>query len=396
MSATIVDGNIHVTIDPPITTSVWLSRTEVISTAETDPLPTWDPTWPTSRIATLPNLGATLGYTRTITDTDTLNDPTYPFDTFIKDGNGGFTAYNDGSTIGFCGTKNDIAVTAGNLYDISFRAENMLGGGAGLTIVAGLGAAVLDGVNSDEESFANVVGNHRKVYTAITTRNVGIMMPASTGGNAKGYKISNMVIQEIIPTVKNDYIYRTVCCWGDSHTAGIYPYRLRHLVTNGYVYNGGVGGEGSREILARFLAAPEKFNQPQIIWSGTNNTYEPEQVLADIATMVAALGHTRYIIMGVMGTAFSPTGSFARTNITTINTALAATYGSKFIDIEAYIISQYNPLLPQDVIDYNSYILPYSLRADNAHLTFDGYDMVVAKLLSTWPTFFQFLTVPAP
>lgn len=49
------------------------------------------------------------------------------------------------------------------------------------------------------------------------------------------------------------------------------------------------------------------------------------------------------------------------------------TYGSHYLDIRAYLISLYNPGIPQDVIDQGHDIPPSSLRSDAIHLTATGY-----------------------
>lgn len=363
---------------------------------EPDIVPEWDESWPTTRTADRVNLGATAGYTLDVTDGMLYNHETYPFDTFTKDGTGGVHLANDGSSLALAGTTSSIPVVANRVYEFIMRGDLVTGTGFGISINSGVGAAVLDGVNDDPESRGWQSGILRKFYSAATTRNVAIGFTTSNVGVPREFTMSDIQVKEIIPQVVTNYIYRTVCCWGDSHTEGMYPYRLRHLVTNAYVYNGGVGGEGSTQIAARFLAATDKYDQPHIIWAGNINSMSVSTVLADIASMVTAMGHNRYRIIGVMGNNTAVTGSSLRTAITELNAALLSAYGPRFLDIEAYLLGIYDTSIPQDVTDHNNGIIATSLRVDTTHLTYDGYDLVAAKIVETWPDFFVFQTVPTP
>ncbi|MEO5646115.1 MAG: tail fiber domain-containing protein, partial [Candidatus Paceibacterota bacterium] len=170
-----------------------------------------------------------------------------------------------------------------------------------------------------------------------------------------------------------------IAAWGDSLTEAAYPLDLTNL-SNIPVYNGGIGGQTSTQIRDRMLAATDKYSWPTIIWAGRNNVTDPTQIKADIASMVAALTTTHYLVLGVLNNSAEPSGSANYNTIVQLNSDLAATYGSRFIDMRTYLVSLYNPSLPQDVIDHNNDIPPSSLRSDTVHLTLAGYQIVAQKI----------------
>lgn len=180
-----------------------------------------------------------------------------------------------------------------------------------------------------------------------------------------------------------------VATWGDSLTFGSgstlqadYPTIFAGL--SGYtVYNGGVGGETSTQVKARMLAATDKHAWPTIIWAGRNNYTDTATVISDVAAMVAALGHTNYLVISVLNGEFGSTeyvGGSGYNNIATINASLSTTYGAHYVDVRSYLISLYNSNDAQDVIDHGHDIPPSSLRSDTIHLNDDGYAAAAAKI----------------
>ena len=180
-----------------------------------------------------------------------------------------------------------------------------------------------------------------------------------------------------------------IAAWGDSLTGGSGVAYLKELalLTNKNIYNGGVGGETSTGIKNRMIAATDKYSYPTIIWAGRNNYSSPTTVKADIATMVAALtsvGNSNYIVLSVLNGPGEPSGNANYTTITQLNTDLAAVYGSHYLDVRTYLIT--NGLsdagitpTAQDTTDINNDVPPTSLRADSiVHLNTAGY-VVVAK-----------------
>jgi lysophospholipase L1-like esterase len=160
--------------------------------------------------------------------------------------------------------------------------------------------------------------------------------------------------------------------WGDSLTFQVAPYLS--ALAGFQAINGGVGGETSTQIKARFMAAPGLHGYPTIIWAGRNNFWERAIVKADIAEMVAALQTSRYVVVGILNgnSAWETPGGSGYDAINTLNAELALQYGDKFCNIRPYMVEQYDPANPQDVIDHGKDVTPGSLRSDNLHLNAAG------------------------
>ncbi len=175
--------------------------------------------------------------------------------------------------------------------------------------------------------------------------------------------------------------------WGDSLTAGkggsgtTYLTDLEKL-TDITTFNKGIRSETSTEIKDRLIAGTQYLRYPTIIWAGRNNAADYETVEKDIATMVAALGHTHYIILGIINSN-SPgehKGKPKYNIIINLNKQLAETYGDHFIDIRAYLVSKYDPSSAEDLQNYKDDVIPQSLRSDELHLTKHGYQLVAEKI----------------
>ncbi|MVN78612.1 T9SS type A sorting domain-containing protein, partial [Hymenobacter sp. HMF4947] len=169
-----------------------------------------------------------------------------------------------------------------------------------------------------------------------------------------------------------------MAAWGDSFTHaeyGVYPQTLGQL--SGYsVYDGGIGGETSVQIRDRMLADTQKHSWPTIIWAGRNDSDKPDQVKASIAAMVASLPHKNYLVLGICNGSGEGTGTYGYAVTTTLNNGLAAIYGNHFIDIRAFLVSQYDPTNAQDVADHAADIPPTSLRQDFLHPNVAGCTLI--------------------
>jgi GDSL-like Lipase/Acylhydrolase family/Chaperone of endosialidase/Bacterial surface protein, Ig-like domain len=207
----------------------------------------------------------------------------------------------------------------------------------------------------------------------------------SGGVNFSGY-VSGLTATEIgglSYATTSDFISTySIAAWGDSLTSGgvnlpevSYPSQLSAL-TGYYVYNGGVSGEQSQNIRARMIAATDKYSWPTIIWAGRNNYSNASQVESDIATMVAALTTSHYLILSIPNSSAEPTGTSNYNQIIALNNYLASTYGSHYLDVRSYLVSQYDPTQPQDVTDHSNDVPPTSLRADSLHFNEAGYQKV--------------------
>lgn len=182
-----------------------------------------------------------------------------------------------------------------------------------------------------------------------------------------------------------------IAAWGDSLTQSfidINPWtNALEKLTGALVYNGGIGGQTASQVATRMIADTSKSTYSTIIWVGRNdvsNDYTIAQtaIVNNVANMVAALGHTRYLILGVTNKNNEPTGSNNLNTINTTNSALATTYGSKFIDIRAYLLTQ-GTGTGQDATDVGNGIIPTSLMrtSDTTHFNEAAYIKIANKIL---------------
>ena len=180
-----------------------------------------------------------------------------------------------------------------------------------------------------------------------------------------------------------------MAAWGDSLVGGAsgqipFPTSLSALIGES-VYNGGVGGETSTQIRTRFLADSTHNGGFVLIWAGRNNYTAPTVVKADLAAMVAALPHSRYLVLSI------PNGEFPNeyrgqpdyATMMQLNADIAALYPNNYIDIRAYLVSQFNPGSPQDVIDHGHDIVPSTLRIDQIHPT-TAANVLIANQVYAW------------
>lgn len=187
--------------------------------------------------------------------------------------------------------------------------------------------------------------------------------------------LSGSALAQSIVAVANSGI---IACWGDSQTAGTgvtaphgppWPTLVAGLTGN-VILNNGVGGNTSTQIKTRFLATPQLWNATTIILAGANNSSDPATVASDVAAMVAQLTHSRYIVLSCYAT---DAGSLA--NIQTINAARAAAYGSHYLDIFSFLMTQYNSSDSSDMTAHNAGIVAPSILdgGTGPHLNSTGH-----------------------
>lgn len=109
------------------------------------------------------------------------------------------------------------------------------------------------------------------------------------------------------------------------------------------IYMGGVSGERSYEITARYLTHPELWSHVLIIESGRNNgRSENTRVLADIATMISKHKGNKYFVLGVLPGDWEHEwkGTATQDKIDSLNTTLHQFYGEHYIDVKAYLMAR--------------------------------------------------------
>ena len=168
---------------------------------------------------------------------------------------------------------------------------------------------------------------------------------------------------------------------GDGHG---WPIWFTELSYGTKVLNKGVGGQTSTQIKERMLAERNLHGNFSVIWAGRNNAFDQKgTVQADIAAMVAALGSSDYLIIGIPNGAKEPNNGPDRWKLTLIdklNASLKEKYGSRFVDVRPVLVAAYDPAQPQDVKDHADDVVPASLRSDTLHLNSAGYK-ITAKAI---------------
>ncbi|TSD67353.1 hypothetical protein FFF34_008155 [Inquilinus sp. KBS0705] len=179
----------------------------------------------------------------------------------------------------------------------------------------------------------------------------------------------------------------TIVGWGDDLTYGVGGRDTTYLtelakLTGLQTYNMGAFSETSTQIKERMISDESLHVYPTIIWAGRYNTWHQETIKNDIAEMVASLGHSNYLILGLIN-ADNGLESKGRDNynrIISINKALAGIYSDHFLDIRTYLVAQYNPQDAFDVKDHTLDIVPRSLRNGLLNLNAKGYRMVAGQV----------------
>ena len=111
------------------------------------------------------------------------------------------------------------------------------------------------------------------------------------------------------------------------------------------------------------------------LWLGRNGAQSGFTVAGDIAAAVAYLNHPRYLVGSIL-TATSDNPA-AVAGIEAANTALAATYGVRFVDV-LQALKDANDGSPEDLSDVANGWVPRSLRADVIHPNDAGCTIVAA------------------
>lgn len=209
-------------------------------------------------------------------------------------------------------------------------------------------------------------------------------------GRSSRYGNPNKLTSESTPATS---LPADVAMWGDSLTVGLgygattsyqtIPSRISAKSPTRVVYNQGVAGETSTQIMTRMLADATKHGLPTIIWAGHNNPAATATVISDIAAMVAALGHSNYLVLSLINGDSSVdwwSGGTIYNDIATINASLSSTYGSRYVDVRTRLVAAYDPNYAQDVVDHGHDIVPVTLRSDTFHLNNKGYQIVASMI----------------
>jgi lysophospholipase L1-like esterase len=224
------------------------------------------------------------------------------------------------------------------------------------------------------------------------TPGYGLAGSAYNGQAARTFTVDTSIIatkSELSDSVAANKL--KIWTWGDSFTSpGVWQDYLTGWLGYTY-YNGGVAGEDAPAVLTRFLAHPESYESPTTIWVGRNGFPDSATVIADITRMVDTLrahNNTRFYIVSILMPSTAPIGTGDHTLILAINRRLQDLFPDNFINLNTFLISKYNPSIPQDVTDYANQVTPSSLRltGDNTHLNDTGYYWTAYRFDQSLPT----------
>jgi hypothetical protein len=119
-----------------------------------------------------------------------------------------------------------------------------------------------------------------------------------------------------------------------------------------------------------------------IFWEGRNNLFPttagpwgPARIESDLAAQVASLPQgLNYLVLPVLNENYAAErkGGANYPTVISLNNALAATYGTHFLDIRSLLVNSYNPASPIDVTDFQSDMPPTSLGAVSGQGTLAG------------------------
>lgn len=198
----------------------------------------------------------------------------------------------------------------------------------------------------------------------------------------------NRVFQLNQPFANSENVVQdSIAAWGDSMTEGIagatapvkaYPARLSIMSGVG-VFNGGVGGQTSTQIRARFTADTTRWSYPTIFWVGANNVSDTTAIIADLDFMTSRM-RNKYVILTVCTSSAGGIGTTNYSLVTKLDSLLIARYGSKVIDIRKYLVNSYDKNISQDVIDFANDRIPARFYSDGTHFVDFSYNLVAKKV----------------
>jgi lysophospholipase L1-like esterase len=166
--------------------------------------------------------------------------------------------------------------------------------------------------------------------------------------------------------------------WGDSFTNNYFT-RLFAQYENSE--NGGVSSETSTQIKTRFLAAGD-FTSSAIFWVGFNNRTDLATVRADLNEMVSKMQTNRWLVLSTVSAYTEKLGNATHDAVVAFNAESATLYGNNYYDIRGYMRDQYDPNIPQDVIDYADDCIPNRFLLDGVHFNANGDDVLFPKIYS--------------
>lgn len=266
----------------------------------------------------------------------------------------------------------DIAISSNGLNSI--RAQGIIGQDVNTTT---------DGTGKQVGSYLSSRATSAAISLSTTnTLEICSEVTGSVSSSGEFHELayaSVQVLQDVGATV-TELPSNMIACWGDSLTAGTgavagtsdYPTVLAKTSPYRPYYNGGVGGETAQQILTRVLADETLGKHVTcVFWFGRNNVGSPTMqtdVLAALASAVANLSHSRYLIMTVLNATTEPIGNANYNAIIALNNAILSTYPNNSLDIRTILATEPNGTIP------------VALMSDTVHLNATGYASVASNV----------------
>lgn len=190
-------------------------------------------------------------------------------------------------------------------------------------------------------------------------------------------------------------VQMTNVAWGDSLTYAGYWEAMLQTAIGIPTLNEGVSGQGSGQILARFLAAPQYWGMNTIIWSGRNDAENLNDVLSNITAMVTNLTTTNWIVLSVINATNEGIGTVNYQLITNLNAHLQAAFTNHYLDVRKFLVNCADLSIPADYFSFTNDSPAAHLHWDNSvHLSPEGYEQVANCILES-PFLSLSTTVPS-
>ena len=196
--------------------------------------------------------------------------------------------------------------------------------------------------------------------------------------------------------------------WGDSLTAGstgfpagnglLWRERLStQLGADVGIDSRAVGGNTSADQKTVFDAQTSLHQYRHVFAVGSNNGWGVyanaalhqaalDSLLTDLAAMVAALGHTNYLVVGPLARANGGGSNWSGTEADQARARVAVTYeavrqlaGARFVDLKAALVAASDGSTADNLAIASGYT-PDSLRVDEIHLNTAGQNAFIAAL----------------
>ncbi|WP_167772819.1 SGNH/GDSL hydrolase family protein [Ramlibacter humi] len=172
----------------------------------------------------------------------------------------------------------------------------------------------------------------------------------------------------------------SISLWGDSLIPPL-SVALQMDFPDRQIFNGGVAGDTSSQVLQRFQADTTHRDWITVFWFGHNNLKQDAssaaQVKADLAAMVAGLapGNDDFVVLSILNDATLALRGTALYDIEmALNADLQALYPAQYLDIRSLLVAQ------GDAADQANDVPASMFRVDEIHLNGAGSQFAADRI----------------